>query len=33
MSASVAAVVAILGLVLIYWAGSGLGLFVPKTAP
>lgn len=31
MSASVAAIVALLGLALIYWAGSGLGLFVPAS--
>jgi hypothetical protein len=32
MSASVAAVIALLGLALIYWAGTGLGMFVPKTS-
>lgn len=30
MSVSVAAIVALVGLALIYWAAVGLGLFVPK---
>lgn len=30
MSAAVAALVALLGLALIYWAATGLGLFTPK---
>lgn len=30
MSAGVAALVALLGLALIYWGGLGLGLFVPS---
>jgi hypothetical protein len=28
----VAAIVALLGLLLVYWAATGLGLFVPKDA-
>lgn len=30
MATSVAALVALVGLILIYWAALGLGLFVPK---
>lgn len=30
MSAGVAALIAIVGLAIIYWAATGLGLFVPK---
>lgn len=30
MATSVAAIVALVGLLLIYWAGKGLGLFVAK---
>ena len=32
MSTGIAALVALIGLVLVYWAGTGLGLFVPKTS-
>lgn len=31
MPASVAAIVALVGLALIYWAALGLGLFVPSS--
>ena len=32
MSATMAALLTLLGLALIYWGGTGLGLFVPKAA-
>jgi hypothetical protein len=33
MPASVAALLALVGLAIIYWAASGLGLIVPKDTP